>query len=41
MAKLQLDVEQFWKDDEATHLGQYRIMQDMPKYDILSTWISK
>ena len=21
--------------------GQYRIMQDMPKYDILSTWISK
>lgn len=24
-----------------TVLGQYRIMQDMPKYDILSTWISK
>ena len=22
-------------------LRQYRIMQDMPKYDILSTWISK
>ena len=28
-------------DNLPLFLRQYRIMQDMPKYDILSTWISK